>query len=87
MSCLRKYSDQKTLAKNEGANKTMAKLIFENISLKQAEAAAKWFEGQGEQDMTLWFDEMSCKSFIVDVDKKDWIKIDEENQIVTVKCK
>ncbi len=34
----------------------MAKVIFENLTPKQAKILAIWYEGQGEQDAEVWFD-------------------------------
>lgn len=37
----------------------MAKLVFENITLEQANMLANWYEGQGEQEASMWFE---CQS-------------------------
>ena len=34
----------------------MARVIIENLTPKQAETFASWYEGQGEQDAGVWFD-------------------------------
>lgn len=32
----------------------MAKVIFDGLTVEQAEMMAHWFEGQGEQDIVVW---------------------------------
>ena len=34
----------------------MARLIFENLTLEDAQMLAEWYEGQGEQDAEVWFE-------------------------------
>lgn len=33
------------------------KCVFINLSAEQAKVLADWFEGQGEQDCQVWFDD------------------------------
>lgn len=40
----------------------MAKVIFENLTPRQAEVLAAWFDGQGEQDCAVWFDAQEVKA-------------------------
>lgn len=34
----------------------MAKLIIDGITAEQAKTLAEWYEGQGEQDASTWFE-------------------------------
>ena len=34
----------------------MARVIFGGLTSIQAKCMAHWFEGQGEQDMSIWFE-------------------------------
>ena len=65
----------------------MARVIFDNLTLEQAKIFAKWFEGQGEQDCSIWFEEKDVKSPYVDVGHKNWLTVDKETETVTVMCK
>jgi len=65
----------------------MAKVVFENLTLEQAKTFASWFEGQGEQDCCVWFEENKVDAPLVDVVKPNWITVDEQNQTVTVLCR
>ena len=62
----------------------MARVIFENLTMKQAKELANWYEGQGEQDAQVWFEEKEVDVPTVDVHKKDCIKT--VGDTVTVKC-
>jgi hypothetical protein len=63
----------------------MTKLIFENLTLKQAITFANWYEGQGEQYADIWFEENGLETPITDVGRKGgYMKVDHENDIVTV---
>lgn len=64
----------------------MARVIFEDLTLEQAEVFAHWFEGQGEQDCTVWFEEQQVPSPMTDVRRKGWLKVDKATQTVTVHC-
>jgi len=64
----------------------MARVIFDNLTLAQAEMFADWFEGHGEQCLYEW---ASCqddgvKSPMTNVREPGWKTIDGED--VTVKC-
>lgn len=63
----------------------MARLIIENITLKQAKALAHWYEGQGEQDADVWLEEQGCRAPLVDVAKNGWLNVDGDS--VTIFCK
>jgi hypothetical protein len=64
----------------------MARLIFENISLKAAKTFAEWYEGQGEQDADLWFEiHDNIDSPKVDVQNKDCIRVVGDDVIVRLK--
>lgn len=65
----------------------MAKLILDNLSFEQALALADWFEGQGEQDCSIWLEEQNVKSPKVDVQSPNWRVIDSKSLTVTLKCK
>jgi hypothetical protein len=65
----------------------MARVIFENLTEKQALEMAEWFEGQGEQDMYGWFDCNRVEPFSADVGRKGGYKKKEENGDITVFCK
>lgn len=49
----------------------MAKVIFENLTKKQADILADWFEGQGESDCAVWFDDRDVPAPITDVGRKN----------------
>jgi len=49
----------------------MARCIFEGLTSKQAEVLAHWFEGQGEQNCEIWFEDRKIKSPITDVGRLD----------------
>lgn len=34
----------------------MARVIFDGLTIEQARQFAHWFEGQGEQDIVVWFE-------------------------------
>lgn len=34
----------------------MARVIFDGLTVEQAKEFAHWFEGQGEQDIVVWFE-------------------------------
>lgn len=63
----------------------MARLILENLSMEQAKVFADYFEGQGEQDCIIWFDENKIESPITDVHKS--IIVNQEAQEVILFCK
>jgi hypothetical protein len=66
----------------------MGKLIFENISVEDAEILAKWYEGQGEQDADVWFEVKGKRAPLVDIRRKNGcIEIDEEKQEVKLYLK
>ena len=45
----------------------MARIVFEGLTKDQVRVFADWFEGQGEQDCEIWFDEQGIKPPLVDV--------------------
>jgi hypothetical protein len=59
----------------------MAKLILENLTAEQAETLADWFDGQGEQDCCIWFEDRGVKS--PNVDRKKTLP----NGDVVLSCK
>ena len=63
----------------------MARVIFDGLSMKQAIAFAKWFEGQGEQDCVPWFEEKGIDAPLVNVNE-DYLRVDEQIEEVTVLC-
>lgn len=65
----------------------MAKCIFENLSTSQANILAEWFEGQGEQDCVVWFDENGIKAPMTDVRHKGGYKEILNNGDVIVHCR
>ena len=48
----------------------MARLIFDNLTTRQAKVLADWFEGQGEQSCGNWFDTNRTEPPLVDVTKQ-----------------
>lgn len=62
----------------------MASVTFTGLTLQQALVFADWFEGQGEQDCYVWFDDRQVKPPKVAVHNALWKKID--NDKVIVKC-
>ena len=65
----------------------MAKLIIHNLTLEQAQTLAEWFEGQGEQDCIPWFEENDVDPPTVNVQRKPFMEVDEEDEVVTLYCK
>ncbi len=61
----------------------MARLIFDGLTKKQATVFADWFEGQGEQDCTTWFEEEGIPAPSVDVSQK-YVELDDD---LIVQCK
>lgn len=77
----RKYKND-TLHKNK-----KVKCTFENLTPKQAKILSEWYEGQGEQDANIWFDEHGVEVPYTDVSRKGgYREIDEEGN-VKVFCK
>lgn len=67
----------------------MAKLIVENLTMAQAETFAEWYEGQGEQDACIWFDE-NCEDDAPMADNGKpggCIVVDKENQTIILYTK
>jgi hypothetical protein len=50
--------------------------------LKQAEVMAGYFEGQGEQDCEIWFEDRGVKAPLTDIHNKPWKKTVGEDVIV-----
>ena len=49
----------------------MARCIFDNLTIEQARVLADWYEGQGEQDAQVWFEENDVETpFVEDVVEK-----------------
>lgn len=65
----------------------MARCIFENLSPEQAEVLSDWFEGQGEQDCVVWFDERGVKAPLTDVGHEGGYREVLDNGDVIVHCK
>lgn len=67
----------------------MARCIFENLTPQQAKVLADWFEGQGEQDCCIWFDNEGVKSPLTDVSRLgehgDFVTLDNGDVIVYTK--
>ena len=42
--------------KTESQSDIMARVIFDGLMPEQAKHFAHWFEGQGEQDIVVWFE-------------------------------
>lgn len=59
----------------------MPKVIFDNLSKKQAKEFVNWYEGQGEQDSYVWLQEKEVKGIFIDKIKKD----EDGNYIVSIK--
>lgn len=65
----------------------MAKCIFENLSPEQAAMFAEWFEGQGEQDCEVWFEENGVDAPITDVGRVGGYMEIEDSGDVIVYCR
>ena len=65
----------------------MARCIFENLTPEQARVLASWFEGQGEQDCWVWFDEEGVKSPLADVRRSGGYREILDNGDVIVHCR
>lgn len=55
--------------------------------MEQAKELAHWYEGQGEQDASIWFEINGVETPMVNVRAKPWLVVDEASQTVTVNCK
>jgi hypothetical protein len=64
----------------------MARLIIENLTIEQAETLAYWYEGQGEQNASEWFDTQDVKTPYVDCSRKGGFII-KDGDTVTIFCK
>ena len=71
----------------EPEKKPMARCIFENLTPEQAATLAEWFEGQGEQDCGVWFDDRGVKSPLADVQRKGGYRQIMPNGDVIVHCR
>jgi len=56
----------------------MARLIIENLSIEQAKELASWYEGQGEQDASVWFEINEIPTPHVDVWRQPWLELDDD---------
>ena len=65
----------------------MAKCIFENLTIGQAKELAKWYEGQGEQDADIWFEENDMKAPYTDTMHKGGAVQVRKNGDVVVYCR
>lgn len=64
----------------------MARVIFENLTKKQAKIFAEWYEGQGEQDADIWFECQNVNTPMTDVEREGgFMKIDGDDVIVYCK--
>jgi hypothetical protein len=64
----------------------MANCTFTNLTQEQALLLAKWFEGQGEQDCVIWFEERGVKSPFVSIHRKEGHTVISASGDVTVYC-
>lgn len=69
-------------------SQTMARLVFDNITMQQAQILADWYEGQGEQDAYTWFDVQGqgIRAPHANVHNKNWLKVDTVNEEVIMDC-
>ena len=65
----------------------MARCIFENLTPKQAKILADWFEGQGEQDCCIWFEDRNTPAPLTDVGRKGGYSEKLDNGDIVVYCK
>ena len=65
----------------------MARCIFENLTHEQAVVLARWFEGQGEQDASDWFEEADVPSILANVSRKGGYRETLPNGDVIVHCR
>lgn len=65
----------------------MAKVTFENLTPKQAEVLASWFEGQGEQDCAVWFEAQEIPAPLTDTRRKGGYREINDKGDVTVYCR
>jgi hypothetical protein len=65
----------------------MAKCIFDNLTPDQAKVLAEWFEGQGEQDCDIWFDERGVPAPLTNVSHPGGYREILDNGDVIVHCK
>lgn len=63
------------------------RVVFENLTKRQAEVLVDWFEGQGEQDCVPWFEDRGVKAPFVDVGagKNKWKRVEGDDIIVLLK--
>lgn len=60
---------------------------FVGLTKKQAEILAEWYEGQGEQDADVWFEENEVETPMTNVQREGGYKEVDENGNVIVYCK
>lgn len=65
----------------------MAKCTFNNLTPEQAKMLAEWYEGQGEQDASIWFEENDTSTPMTDCQRKGGYKKVHANGDVDVFCK
>jgi hypothetical protein len=65
----------------------MAKLTIEGLTTEQAETLADWYEGQGEQDAGIWFEDRNVPVPYTDVAREGgYLKKDKQgNYIMYIK--
>ena len=68
--------------------KNKVSCTFVNLTLAQAKTLAEWYEGQGEQDADIWFDE-NCEdpTPMTDCARKGGYKEIDKDGNVTVYCR
>ncbi len=66
----------------------MAKVIIKGLTMAQAKTFVEWYEGQGEQDACVWFDE-NCEDPAPLTVMRSWgyYEIDEDEETVTMYVK
>lgn len=64
----------------------MARVILEGLSLEQAKIFAEWYEGQGEQDAGIWFDERDIETPMTNVQRKGgFMEVKKDDVIIYCK--
>lgn len=63
----------------------MARLIFEDLTIEQAEELAHWYEGQGEQDAYYWMDANGLETPQADIENPNWLTITKDEVVVRMR--
>ncbi len=58
------------------------KVVLKGLTKEQAKVFVDWYEGQGEQDADVWFEENGLEAPTVDTDRVSGWKKEKKNKII-----